>query len=72
MKKRTLSARTADRHLLYQESVQDPKGDALYLTRYYRKLTGRELRLLREDFCGTAILSAEFVRLHESNRAIGV
>lgn len=72
MKKRKLTARTADRHVLYQESVQDPEGDALYLTRYYRKLTGRELRLLREDFCGTAILSTEFVRLHKENRAIGV
>jgi SAM-dependent methyltransferase len=72
VKKRKLTARTADRHLLYQESVQDPEGDALYLTRYYRKLTGRKLRLLREDFCGTAILSAAFVRLHERNKAIGV
>lgn len=72
MKKRKLTARTADRHVLYQDSVQDPEGDAVYLSRYYRKVTGRELRFLREDFCGTAILSTEFVRLHEKNHAIGV
>jgi len=72
MKKRKLTARTADRHVLYQESVQDPEGDALFLARYFKKVTGRNLRLLREDFCGTAILSTEFVRLDEKNHAIGV
>ena len=72
MKKQMLTARTTDRHVLYQESVQDPEGDAAYVSRYYKKLTGRELRLFREDFCGTAILSTEFVRIHPENRAIGV
>jgi len=67
-----LTARTADRHILYQESVQSPDVDARFLSRRYRALTGKPLRLFREDFCGTAVLSSEFVKRHRDNRAIGV
>lgn len=67
-----LTARTADRHVLYQDSVQSPEEDARFFSRYYERCTGRPLRLFREDFCGTAFLSCEFVRLHRGNRALGV
>jgi SAM-dependent methyltransferase len=67
-----LTARTADRHVLYQDSVQSPEEDARFFSRYYRKTTGNELRRFREDFCGTALLSCEFVKLHDDNRAVGV
>jgi SAM-dependent methyltransferase len=70
--KRKLTARTADKHVLYQESVQSPESDARFFTRYFKKLSGRSLRILREDFCGTALLCCEFVRLHRENIAIGV
>jgi SAM-dependent methyltransferase len=66
------TARTADRHILYQESVQSPEEDARFFSRYYRKETGRPLRWFREDFCGTALLSCEFVRLNPDNHAVGV
>ena len=72
MPKRRLSAKTADRHDLYQRSVQSPDYDVRFLARYYRKLTGAPLRHLREDFCGTAALACAFVRLHRENRALGV
>jgi SAM-dependent methyltransferase len=67
-----LTARTADRHVLYQDSVQSPEDDARFFSRYYEKTTGERLRLFREDFCGTALLSCEFVRLRDGNRALGV
>jgi hypothetical protein len=70
--KRKLTARTADKHVLYQESVQSPESDARFFSRYFKKETGRPLRILREDFCGTALLCCEFVRLHQDNIAIGV
>jgi SAM-dependent methyltransferase len=70
--KRKLTARTADKHVLYQQSVQSPESDALFFSRYFKKEAGRPLRVLREDFCGTAILSCEFARLHKDNIAIGV
>ena len=44
----------------------------LFLSRFYKKRTGEPLRRFREDFCGTALLSCEFVRLHRENRAIGI
>ena len=70
--KRKLTARTADKHVLYQESVQSPESDARFLSRYFKKEAGRPLRVLREDFCGTALLCCEFARLHKDNIAIGV
>jgi hypothetical protein len=71
-RKRKLTARTADKHVLYQESVQSPEADARFFTRYFEKLAGRPLRILREDFCGTALLCCEFVKLHRENIAMGV
>jgi SAM-dependent methyltransferase len=66
------TARTADKHRLYQLAVQGPEADAAFLARYYRRLTGRRLRVLREDFCGTAALSCAFVRASREHRAVGV
>src|SRR5688572_7155200 len=66
------TARTADRHVLYQLAVQAPETDARFYSRWFRKYTGRELRVLREDFCGTAVLACHHVKLHPDNLAIGV
>ena len=66
------TARTADRHTLYQISVQAPETDARFYDRWFRKYTGQPLRLLREDFCGTAVLSCHHVKRHRDNRAVGV
>jgi len=67
-----LTASNADPHLLYHESVQSPDVDAAFLSRLYCRLTGHPLRHLREDFCGTAFLSAAFTKLHSENRATGI
>ena len=66
------TARTADRHVLYQLAVQAPATDARFYSRWFKKYTGRELRVLREDFCGTAVLACHHVKLHRDNHAIGV
>lgn len=71
-KRPALTARTADRHALYQLSVQAPEGDTAFFARYHQKYTGRPLRVFREDFCGTALLSCHWVRRHPDNVAIGV
>jgi SAM-dependent methyltransferase len=52
--------------------VQAPDTDAAFYSRWFKKYTGRELRVLREDFCGTALLACHFVKRHADNRAIGV
>lgn len=64
--------RSADTHALYEMSVQAPDLDAKFYARYFKKYTGRPLRLFREDFCGTFVLSTEFVKRHPENRAICV
>jgi len=67
-----LSARTADRHILYQRSVQAPADDAQFYSRRFKNYTGRDLRVMREDFCGTAVLSCHHILLNKENQAIGV
>ena len=62
----------ADRHRLYELAVQCPRAEVDFLDRNYRLLRGRSARLLREDFCGTAAVSCEWVRRRKRNLAIGV
>ncbi|MBK8236006.1 MAG: class I SAM-dependent methyltransferase [Deltaproteobacteria bacterium] len=68
---RSMASR-ADRHLLYERSVQDPEGDTRVLARLFRRLKNRVPQHLREDFCGTATLSAHWVRDHDDRTATGV
>ena len=69
---RPLMADRADPHALYEKSVQSPDYDVPFFAQYFEKYTGRPLRLLREDFCGTAALSAYFVTQHPENHAVGI
>ncbi|MFN5945558.1 MAG: class I SAM-dependent methyltransferase [Phycisphaerae bacterium] len=57
---------------LYIWSVQCPEAEIDFVTDRFKKLTGRPLRRLREDFCGAAATSAYFVQQHAENVAIGV
>ncbi len=70
--KKALTARTADKHILYQMSVQAPDTDSKTFGRWFKKYTGRELRAWREDFCGTSVLSCHHVKNHKDNTAVGV
>jgi hypothetical protein len=62
----------ADRYRLYELSVQSPESEVDFVSRRFRKLTGRQARVLREDFCGTAAVCCEWVRRHRDNEATGV
>ncbi len=66
-----LTARTADKYTLYQTAVQDPPTDLAFLSRAYRRWRGRAPRHFREDFCGTAWLSATWVGLDREHTAEG-
>lgn len=59
-------------HHLYEASVQNVDADVDFIERVWRETRGGAPRTLREDFCGTASLCAEFVRRHERRRAWGV
>lgn len=65
-------AERADRHVLYEESVQCVEAEIDFVADTFRDLRERKARTLREDFCGTANTSCEWVRRHTKNRAIGV
>jgi len=71
-KKPALTAKTANRHVLYQLSVQAAEQDSKTYARWFKAYTGRNLRSFREDFCGTAVLSCHHVRNHKENTAVGV
>lgn len=56
------TARTADRFELYQLAVQSPEPDLAFLSKVYRRWNGKAPLHLREDFCGTAFLSATWAK----------
>lgn len=70
-KKSNMAVR-ADRHALYQESVQCVEAEIDFVDETFEKLRRRKARVLREDFCGTANTSCEWVRRRTGNHAIGV
>jgi hypothetical protein len=65
-------AETADRHHLYQESVQNAETEVDFVDETFEAIRGRKMQLIREDFCGTANVCCEWVRRRKDNRAIGV
>jgi hypothetical protein len=69
---KALTARTADKHKLYQWAVQAPDAEVGFVSRTFKRLRGRPARTLREDFCGTALSACEWVKFHGQNSAVGV
>lgn len=65
-------ADSADRHRLYELSVQYAASEIEFVDETYKAIRGHKASLLREDFCGTANVCCEWVRQRKSNRAIGV
>ncbi|HYE03574.1 MAG TPA: class I SAM-dependent methyltransferase, partial [Phycisphaerales bacterium] len=61
-----------DRHDLYQRAVQCVEAEIDFVDATFRRRRGRRAVLLREDFCGTANTSCEWVRRRRENRAVGV
>ncbi len=67
-----LTAATADRHQLYTDAVQNVESEIDFVDETYQSLRKREAVRLREDFCGTAQTSAEWVRRRSTNIAVGL
>lgn len=61
-----------DRYWHYLESVQSADVDAKFIRRVYRELKSHYPKSLREDFCGTFHLCAEWVKLNKRNSAVGI
>ncbi|MBC7833882.1 MAG: class I SAM-dependent methyltransferase [Phycisphaerales bacterium] len=71
-RRRALGETPPDKHVLYQRSVQSVEPEIDFVDRTYLKLRGKRASLLREDFCGTANTSCEWVRRRATNHAVGV
>ncbi len=70
-KKNTIASK-ADRHALYEEAVQSVESEIDFVDDAFSKIRNRKASKLREDFCGTANTSCEWVRRRAGNTAIGL
>ncbi len=69
---RATMATRADKHRLYEQSVQDTDSEIDFVDSTFRALRARAPVRLREDFCGTADVATEWVRRGRGNLACGV
>ncbi|MDH3511257.1 MAG: methyltransferase domain-containing protein [Gammaproteobacteria bacterium] len=65
-------AETSDRYELYEAAVQNVAEQCNFVDYMFKTIKGRKARSFREDFCGTASASCEWVRLGRKNVAMGV
>lgn len=71
-KKSMTMAEMADRHILYQESVQDVEGEIDFVEQTFEEIRQRPMKILREDFCGTMNTSCEWIRRGDDHEAVCV
>lgn len=60
-KKKLSLAERADKHLLYQESVQAVDFELGFIRQTFHEIRGYYPESMREDFCGTALASVHWV-----------
>jgi SAM-dependent methyltransferase len=65
-------ADTADRHELYQQSVQDSEAEIDFVIETWEELRDRPAEILREDFCGTAMTACEWVSRDPAHYAVAI
>ncbi len=68
----SLTAATADKHVLYQLSVQNVEHEEEFVTTTFERVRGRKPVTLREDFCGTALACSQWVKAHPGRQAVGL
>ncbi len=66
------TASSADRHTLYEIAVQSVETEIDFVDETFTNIRARKAGFLREDFCGTANSSCEWIRRRPSNRAVGL
>lgn len=60
------------KYYYYEAAVQTPEQHAAMFSLIYADIRGVSPRVLREDFCGTFMISCEWVKKHPANRALSV
>jgi SAM-dependent methyltransferase len=71
-KPRPASRKPFDKYAYYQTSVQSPEDHVHIFERMFHELSGRQALSLREDFCGTFLISCEWVKSNPKRTAIGL
>jgi len=64
--------KTFDKYRHYENSVQTPEEHVHIFERMFHEIRGREGLSLREDFCGTYLISCEWVKSHPRRTAVGI
>ena len=62
----------ADKFRLYEQSVQMPDHEVKFLEQAYRDARGRAPVSLEEDFCGTFVVSCQWVKSDQRRTAVAV
>ncbi|MCB1756030.1 MAG: class I SAM-dependent methyltransferase [Gammaproteobacteria bacterium] len=65
-------AKRVDKHLLYQESVQNTDFELDFIRDTFRTLRGRKPRSMREDFSGTSLAAVNWVGRSHKNTSVAV
>lgn len=66
------TAATSDIHDLYERSVQEPEAEVELIDQVWEEQRDRVATSIREDFCGTAIASMEWVKHRKANTAVAI
>ena len=66
------TAKTADKHVLYQMAVQDAEVEVQFIADAFKDHRKRKALTLREDFCGTALICSHWVSSDKERTATGV
>lgn len=65
-------ASKADIYALYEQSVQCVEAEIDFVDATFQEIRGRKARSMREDFCGTANTSHEWIKRRKTNKAVAV
>jgi SAM-dependent methyltransferase len=60
------------KYVLYESAVQCPDWHVKYFPEFHEWILGKEPLKLREDFCGTARISCDWVKKSPKHRAVGL
>lgn len=66
------TASTSDKYELYESAVQDAQVECDLILQVWKERRGRRPHHIREDFCGTALVSTQWVRQSRAHTAIGI
>ncbi len=71
-KKGRRTADSSDLHELYELSVQDPTNEVVIINQIWKEQRTGKCASIREDFCGTAAVSMEWVKNNMDHTAVGI